>query len=322
VTDRDTAEWYGTFAAVEAHGRSEVYEEWATGVVGDAAIRAMIERLPLQKRQPNLLFAVSRLLGAPVGAYPPFRSWLAAHFEEVAEEIVHRMTQTNEPARCASLLPALALIPGPLALLEVGASAGLCLYPDRYSYLYDGSTRIDPADGPSPVQLRSATTGPVPFPSALPEVVWRAGIDLHPLEVGDRDDMLWLETLIWPEQRERRDRLRSAIEIARQDPPRLVAGDARLALVDLAAQAPVGARLVIVSSGVLVYLTAEERRLFAETVRALDADWVSLEGRTGLPVVEAALPDGDPGERGRFVLALNETPLAYTGPHGQRLDWF
>jgi hypothetical protein len=318
---RDTAEWYTTFAEVEARGQSAVYFEWAMGVAGDAAIRAMIERMPLQKRQPNLVFAVSRLLGAPVGPYPPFREWLATHFDEVAAEAADRMTQTNEPRRCASLLPALGLIPGPLALLEVGASAGLCLYPDRYSYSYDGAAPLDPADGPSDLLLPSTTTGGVPVPSALPEVVWRAGIDLHPLLVDDANDMLWLETLVWPEQDERRERLRAAIGIARRDPPLLVVGDARLALAELADAAPDGARLVIVSSGVLVYLTAEERRLFTETVRALDAHWVSLEGRGGLPRVEAALPAGANSD-GRFVLALDERPLAFTGPHGQSLDWF
>jgi hypothetical protein len=43
-------------------------------------------------------------------------------------------TQTNEPGRCAALLPMLARLPEPLALLEVGASAGLCLLPDFYTY--------------------------------------------------------------------------------------------------------------------------------------------------------------------------------------------
>ena len=39
--------------------------------------------------------------------------------------ILARRTQTNEPARCAVLLPALAQLPQPLALIEAGASAGL-----------------------------------------------------------------------------------------------------------------------------------------------------------------------------------------------------
>lgn len=315
--ERDTAEWYNTFAENEARGQSAVYTEWALGVAGDPGIRSLIEGMPLQKRQPNLVFGVSRLLGAPVGPWPGYREWLLTHLPEVAVEAEHRMTQTNEARRCAVLLPALGLLAEPLALLEVGASAGLCLYPDRFSYSYDG-VRLDPADGPSGVLLECETTGQVPVPDRMPEVAWRAGVDLHPLSVSDPDDMHWLETLVWPEQQERRDRLRAAIEIARQDPLAIEVGDAVDALRGLAAQAPSGVRLVIITSGVLVYLPRARRERFAEVVRSLDADWVSLEGRGALPSVEAALPEAPD----RFVLSLNERPLAFAGPHGQSLDWF
>jgi hypothetical protein len=55
-------------------------------------------------------------------------------------------------------------------------------------------------------------------------------------------------------------------------------------------------------------------------VRTLDARWISLEGQRGRPSVRAALSD-DGGPEARFVLALDEVPLAFTGPHGQSLDW-
>ena len=57
--------------------------------------------------------------------------------------MLERSTQTNEPGRCAALLPVLAGLPEPLALLEVGASAGLCLLPDFYGYDY-GRTILAP----------------------------------------------------------------------------------------------------------------------------------------------------------------------------------
>ena len=90
-----------------------------------------------------------------------------------------------------------------------------------------GVTRLAPAGaapGSYPV-LRCAVTGPVPLPAELPRVVWRAGIDLNPLDVRNPDDVAWLEALIWPEQDFRRERLRRAIAVARADPPLLVAGD-------------------------------------------------------------------------------------------------
>ena len=222
MSERDTGEWYSTFAEVEALGQSAIYFDWAMGVAGDEGVQRVIERMPLQKRQPNLVFATSRLLGAPEGPWAGFRDWYLEHSDGVAAEAAHRMTQTNEPRRCASLMPALSLIPGPLALLEVGASAGLCLYPDRYSYRYSNGSSVDPLDGPSSVLLECVTSGDVPVPGTMPTVAWRAGIDLHPLSVLNADDMRWLETLVWPEQDDRRARLRAAIELAQQDPPLLL----------------------------------------------------------------------------------------------------
>lgn len=320
-----TAEWYTRFAVSEARGESPVYEAWALGVAADAALIALINELPQQRRQPNLVFAVSRLLGAPEGTFDGWRSWMLAHWPQVREEALVRLTQTNEPLRCAALLPALAAIDGPLALLEVGASAGLCLYPDRYSYRYDNGETIHPHDGPSAVLLECATTGGTPVPTSMPRIVWRAGIDLRPLDVSNAADARWLETLVWPEQRERLERVRAAMAIVRADPPLLVAGDVTEALAGLAASAPANATLVVISSGVLVYVARAGRDRFVDAVAALGARWVSLEAarlftgvvddlerRTGLEYNDLA---------GRFALSLDGRPLALVAPHGQWIDW-
>ncbi|WP_274562813.1 DUF2332 family protein [Streptomyces spiramyceticus] len=103
------------------------------------------------------------------------------------------------------MLPALATLPQPLALIEVGASAGLCLHPDRYAYRYNGGEQL----GSSPVTLDCRTEGPVPLPAALPEVAWRAGIDLNPLDTTDEEDVRWLRSLIWPGRTERPRRRRA-----------------------------------------------------------------------------------------------------------------
>jgi hypothetical protein len=312
------ADWYRRFADNEAHGQSAIYEGWARGVAADATVLDLLATLPRPKRQPNLIFAVSRLLGAPEGPYREWADWLHERWTDVAAETAQRMTQTNEPRRCASLLPTLAALEGPLALLEVGASAGLCLYPDRYSYRYDDRDQLDPIDGASEVVLECATTGAVPFPVQMPEVVWRAGIDLNPLSVDNDADMHWLETLVWPEQHERRARIRSAIEIARADPPQLVRGDANDRLVELAGSAPADATLVVFHSGVLVYLSAADRERFVETVSALDATWISNEAQGVVPGVQ---PEGTVAAA-RFAMAVDGGLAALTGPHGQTLDWF
>jgi hypothetical protein len=342
-----TAAWYQRFADNEAAGASAIYEAWARGVVGDAEVVALIDELPRLHRQPNLIFAVSRLLGAPEGDYPGWRTWLLSHWPAVRAEASLKLTQTNEPGRVAALLPALAMIPGPLALLEVGAAAGLCLYPDRYSVSFDGAPPLNPlnprcgASGDSgargdsgdsgdsdesAVMLTTRTTGAVPIPKELPNVVWRAGLDLYPLDVANDADMKWLVTLSWPEHHERRARIEAAITIAREDPPTIVRGDAVDALSALAATAPAGATLVIISAGVLVYLPPIDRERFEHLALqhvAAGARWVSLEGAAVLPGVESKLPAARPPATGPglFVLALDGEPLAWVGPHGQHIHW-
>lgn len=59
---------------------------------------------------------------------------------------------------------------------------------------------FDPADGASAVEL-SCRIDSGSIPDRLPEVVWRSGVDLNPLDVRDSTQVGWLETLVWPEDR-------------------------------------------------------------------------------------------------------------------------
>ena len=107
--------------------------------------------------QPNLFFAAVQYLTGPDDmptTGTALRALLNRRGSEVAEIMGTRRTQTNEVGRCAVLLPALP--PGPLALVEVGASAGLCLLLDRFFYDY-GSAWTGAAS--SPVRLQCKVIG-------------------------------------------------------------------------------------------------------------------------------------------------------------------
>ncbi|MDI9885576.1 DUF2332 domain-containing protein [Streptomyces sp. HNM0645] len=315
----DTAERYRRFAAMEARGHSPTYERLTDAIAGAPDLLVLIDQLPPARRQPNLLLAAVRFLGGPVDDPAAFRAWVLAHWDRVRATMLERRTQTNEPGRCSVLLPVLARLPGPLALIEVGASAGLCLYPDRYHYRYDGGAEFGPSG--SAVVLDCDTTGAAPLPDRLPEVVWRAGVDLNPLDVADPQDARWLECLVWPEQHQRLGRLRDAMRIARAEPPTLVRGDLNETIRDLVAAAPAGATPVVLHSAVLAYLPDGEREAFAATMRELGCPWISNEAPGILPAVDRRLPPGPRPDRLLFTLALNERPLARTGPHGQYLEW-
>jgi hypothetical protein len=133
--------------------------------------------------------------------------------------------------------------------------------------------------------------------------------------------MAWLETLVWPEQTDRANRLKAAVRIAQADPPRIVRGDLRDGLQALVAEAPSDATLVIFHTAVLAYLPNEtDRRDFVTSTMASCDYWVSNEAPRVLPNFAAHAPA--PVSSGRFLLGVNSTPVAWTDPHGAALEWF
>lgn len=308
-----TAEAYARFGSHEARGVSATYERLSQAVARDDDLLTLLDGLPPAKRQPNLLFGVVRWLGGPVDDPAAFHEYVVTHWPAIETQMRARATQTNEAGRCAVLLPVLAALPQPLALLEVGASAGLCLYPDRYAYRY-GDHQV----GVGELVLDCAANGLVP-PARVPQVVWRAGLDLNPLDVTDPDDVSWLDALIWPEHAHRQARLRAAAAVAAADPPLLVRGDLVDDLPALAARAPTDATLVVFHTSVLYQVPPPRRDAFVRLVGELPGHWVANEAPEVLR--HDGLPD-PPSDALHNVLALDGKPLAWARGHGQALIWF
>ena len=309
-----TAETYRAFAG-QAHGRSPRYEELTLAVAEDPVVLRFLGTLPVAKRQPNLLFAAARYLLDEPASSATLRALVTDRSAELTETVLTRRTQTNEPARCATLLPALAQLPQPLALLEVGASAGLGLLVDRYSYDYDGHL-VTGTDPRAPV-LRCQPRGPVPLPTRVPDVAWRAGLDLNPLDVTDDDDVRWLECLLWPGEADREARLAGAVAAARRQPPTVHRGDLLTDLPALISEAPRDATLVVFHSAVLAYVSRPQRAAFARTVGGLGAIWLSNEAPGVIPGIAA------PGSVGQTFLLIRDGAevVARTDSHGSWLDW-
>lgn len=313
---RGTADNYRQWAR-EAGGLSPAYAALAGAVAGDTGVLGFLAALPPPKRQPNLLFAAARfLLGSPA-QIADLRALVRDRPADLAGLILARRTQTNEPARCATILPALAQLPEPLALIEVGASAGLTLLFDHYSYDY-GGVFLAGRDPDAPV-LRCAAYGPVPVPARIPVISWRAGLDLNPLDVTSDDDVRWLSCLLWPGEPGREERLAAAVASARREPPQVRAGDLTTDLPALAAQAPADATLVVFHSAVLAYVTARGRAQFADAVRDCGAVWLSNEAPGVIPGVP--VPRDYPGPGPFLLIRDGRTALASTEGHGSWVRW-
>ena len=266
------------FAEVETTGSdSPLYRRLALAIAEDPDMLALRQYIQSGQPIPNMLFAAVRYLLEdypdhrltayyPVltrdanipdaDPYPLFRAFTLDHRKQVIDLLATRRVQTNEVRRCAALYPvfgiAAELAGGqPLALIEIGASAGLNLFWDRYGYHYSNGTTA--GDLKSALQIDTVVRGDqsLPLPKHIPLVSFRRGIDINPIDITDNDALRWLRSLIWAEHLDRLDMLDQAISIARTDPPVIVQGDALEALLTLSQSIPGDSALCLYHSFVI-----------------------------------------------------------------------
>ncbi len=167
---------------------------------------------------PNTLPTTAALTSAAMAA-------LREADAEISEWLRY-VPQTNEVARSAVLYPGLMVVAAetklPLALFEIGASAGLNLIPDRYAYLL-GDMTLGQCD--SPVVLSPKWSGALPT-SVEPNIQSRQGCDRNPLDVSNASHRERLIAYIWADQMDRISRVEAAVELARKNSPRIDAADA------------------------------------------------------------------------------------------------
>ncbi len=207
---------------------------------GDATIARLLERAPMTiGAAPPLRMMGGLHRGVLTGEFAALASaWPAPdgtggdpdraydEMRHLAEDppasLLDAMTrdpQTNEVGRSAALAAGLAAIGAatrlPIRLFEIGASGGLNLRLDRYSYSVGGRAWGDP-DSP----LRFDDThyeGRPPFDPAV-VVAERRGCDLHPIDATTAEGATTLLSYVWPDQAARISRLRAALDIIRDEP--------------------------------------------------------------------------------------------------------
>ena len=335
----DVGYLFRVLAELDYRGASPLYERLAMAAADDSDVLGLLLPAARHERLPHLLFAAVQFLllgdgSGPLEAfegrpYDVFREWCLDRRVEIEALVATRFVQTNEVGRCAALVLCLASVAvrsgRPLAVLEVGSSAGLNLAFDRYRYVFgDASVGAGDAD----VVLAPQVVGRSLPSVEMPKVVWRRGLDRSPVDVTDDDAVRWLRACIWPEQAWRRQLFDRAVATNRADPPDIVTGDAVADLGEAAAGAPADAALCVMHSAVLPYLP--DRRAFVaalgELATARPVWWVSGES-TGLV---KGLPDPPTATEGiafhygvrPLGMAGGEPRLvARGGPHGAWVEW-
>lgn len=334
-----------------------LYAAIARRVADEADVAALLLHAEAGQRIPVLLLAavhdlllsgldhplaacyptvVDEPTGVPHEAADRFVDLCRRHEDLVVALVSSRSTQTNEIGRSAALRPALVHLArrhGPLGLVEVGASAGLNLWFDRYRVDYElAGTTLSAGPDSSTVRLRCGLVDHADLPLAPdPELASRIGLDRSPVDLADPIQDRWLLACTWPDELERFHRLQAAITLARTEPCPVVRGDAVDDLAQFVLAVPADAHPVVFHSWVLSYLGEDRQRTFAAEVARLGRlrplSYVWMESRDLVPGLPA--PGGAAERDGATEVVLIEhggqeaTPvrLAEMHPHGRWLHW-
>jgi hypothetical protein len=340
-------EW---FADTSCKGYSPLYDRICRVVAHDDDVLALVQQAPPPAHQPNVLLGVVHYvllsgLDHPLAAVyagqsdadpgPLFVDLCLSHRGEVLELMETRRTQTNECGRSAVIGPALTWVAqefgAPLALLDVGASAGLNLGCDRYFLDYGEAGSTGPAD--SDVRIECTVRGGMPpIAPRLPEIAARIGLDRSPIDLTDESDARWMLACIWPDTG-RLERTSAAIRDAQQHPPTIRTGDMIDDLAAVIAELPTDALACVTTTWALAYLQPDGRERFAaelaKTGRERPIVWISGEGPGIVSAFADRTPPPDLDDIEPSVLGAirydggtaRATALAFVHPHGASIDW-
>jgi hypothetical protein len=233
-----------------------------------------------------------------------------------------RPPQTNEVSRSIALATGLLTIADqlkmPIALREIGSSAGLNLRLDTYWYEQDGKGWGKPVSKVRFVDMWP--DGPLPFDTGL-TIANRRGCDRDPIDATDSGGALTLMSYVWPEPAERFATARAAIEQASGMPVTIDQEDADVWLPRELAHREPGTAMVVMHSVMWQYLSNEDRAACTKAIEGAGAAatpvtpvaWLRLE-----PHPETFFP-GELRIRIWDGTSDTETLLANSGFHGGSL---
>ena len=303
-------------------GGSKLYASLARSLADDPVVESLVGDHEPRWEAPLRLFGgvhYLELSGMVQHPWAKLRGVLEANREWLARFVAEQPIQTNEVQRCWGLLPGFLTVGDerPVDLVELGPSGGLNLYWDRYAYRYGDERWGDPGAG---LELSGSAEGGPPRDLLQKEVEVgrRIGIDRRPVDVTTDHGARLLEAFVWADQTDRLDRVRRAIEIARQDPPRLLDGDYVEVLPALLAERDLDILTVVYHSVSTVYLHQEERDRLEEILAA--------EGHRGSLARISFEIDRDTPTFYGFALDVETWPdgrrrLARLDGHANTMDW-
>jgi hypothetical protein len=346
----DLATLWIWFADTVGRAYSPIYDRVCRSVATNGEVLALLQAAPPRSHQPNVLLAAvhylllggleHRLAAVYAGTSdadpgPLFIDVCLTHRAEVAQLLATRHTNTNEVGRSAVVGLGLTAVAGrlgaPLALVDVGCSAGLNLLCDKYRLDYGTAGVTGPADATITVECAVARGNP-PVAPQLPPIDERVGIDLDPVDVTDPDQLRWQLALVFPDTN-RLPRTRRALAAIARTPPRIVQGDAVDTISTVLLKLRPDAIAVVTTTWAAGYFTparrVEFRERLADVSRTRPVAWISAEGPGVVDLfADVDVPSDTAGTQASVLgLALFENSettselLGFVHPHGSWVDW-
>ncbi|MEZ5958447.1 MAG: DUF2332 domain-containing protein [Hyphomonadaceae bacterium] len=203
----------------------------------------------------------------------------------VAAQFIRSAPQTNETRRSIGLLAAFLTFAeqwkGEIDMFEIGASAGLNLNWDLYTY----KTKSWTWGAEGPVQITTDWHGAAPPIEHDINVRSRAACDLNPLDICDDAQRLQLKSYIWPDQPDRLARFDGAVALARETGVQVERADAAHWLAQKLSARAGDAATIVYHSVFLQYPPREAREAIVDAIQSAAARaterapfaWVRLE---------------------------------------------
>jgi len=355
TTEEHAAVWRW-FADTQCRDYSPLYDAIVRTVAETPDVLEMVAAAPPSAHLPNVLLAAVHylILGEPdeplariyssadqrrgdAGDAPErFVDVCRNRRDEIEALLATRHTNTNEVGRSAVLGPALTEVASrmgaPLALVDVGCSAGLNLLCDRYRLDYGDAGSTGPTDAPVDVACELLGDGRPTIASSLPSITARIGIDIDPVDVSDDDQVRWQLACVWPDTG-RLARTRAALAEAQRAKVRIVDGDAVAAVAPVVRELPTDALAVVITTWAFAYLGRDHRQAFIDELQVLGRErpvaWVSGEGAGVVSYFEDVRAPVDAMGTTASLLGLvvfdgteqRSTLLGFVHPHGRWLEW-
>jgi hypothetical protein len=333
----DAGAYYRLALAPEDRERLPRYAALVDALSDSPVARTLLGEARAEQRNPMLVLAALHyhaLLGdaelAPLYAHVneleprEFARAVVATLEERPELVraqLHRATQTNEPGRSAVLAAILHELRSrgvaDVHLIDVGTSMGLNLYPDYYNINDAAAAGVN-----LEIEVLSANMAH----GELPRIHERIGIDLHPLDPENVQDVWWLKACLWPEQPERTQRFEQILIAMKQWPAAIrIKGSAVDVIDDALSLCSNDAVPVVFHSWVAAYFSPEDQVRWRERImhhvrsRAL---WVYFEHPWSVKGLVPPAPTSDAPRTGATQIVVCErggepAHWGWTHPHGR-----